>query len=32
MNDYGLRPYSLFSIILTEGTFPKITDKFENIN
>jgi len=32
MNDYGIRPTSLFGIILTEGTFPKLKDKFENFD
>jgi len=32
MNDYGFRPYTLFGIILTEGTFPKLDDKFEDFN
>jgi|LauGreDrversion4_2_1035121.scaffolds.fasta_scaffold41358_9 hypothetical protein len=32
MNDYGLRPYSLFRIIQSKGTYPKITDTFSDIN
>ena len=32
MNDYGLRPYTLFNIIRATGTFPKNTDKFSNQN
>jgi len=30
MNDYGLRPYSLFNLIRAPGSFPKNTDVFQN--
>ena len=32
MNDYGLRPYTLFNIVRSNGTFPKNNDVFQNIN
>jgi hypothetical protein len=32
MNDYGIRPYSLFNIIRAKGTFPKNSDVFSNEN
>ena len=32
MNDYGMRPYSLFRIIQSKGTYPKNTDVFSNVN
>ena len=32
MNDYGLRPYTLFNLIRAPGTFPKNTDIFQNSN
>jgi hypothetical protein len=28
MNDYGLRPYALFNLVRSKGTFPKNTDLF----
>ena len=30
MNDYGLRPYSLFNLVRSYGTFPKNTDIFSD--
>jgi len=32
MNDYGMRPFPLFNIIQSNGTYPKNTDIFSNLN